>query len=387
MTVRVRGDHFMLDIRHQGSDGRVERIRIAVPKDKQSRRAAEAYERTVLADLRAGIDPRTRDAVTVTVDAPTIADYAATYLRQQTRDAGLKASTHQSKQRLLSKWIVPAVGTRRIDAIRTSDFTSLRSSMTDAGRKAKTINNALAVLSSLVKYWHGESDLAVPHFKTGRVKVERQGQRPKFLTDEEVARLVDVAEERPDVLALLLLGVDAGLRMSECRALQWSDLELGKRPTVTVSRTREDGEGEGDEDEEPPPKGWRSRTLKLTPRLVASLSSVPRSDDDPHIFLDRWGQPFTRRMVARRFEWAQRGARMDRGTYHWTRHTFCTRLAMRGVPARTIQELAGHADLATTQRYMWCGRSTTDAAIDSLDKADYGLNACGAGKETELGAS
>jgi len=34
------------------------------------------------------------------------------------------------------------------------------------------------------------------------------------------------------------------------------------------------------------------------------------------------------------------------------RHTFCSHLAMRGAPARVIQQLAGHQDLATTQRYM-----------------------------------
>ena len=37
---------------------------------------------------------------------------------------------------------------------------------------------------------------------------------------------------------------------------------------------------------------------------------------------------------------------------HILRHTFCSHLAMRGAPARAIQELAGHQDLSTTQRYM-----------------------------------
>jgi site-specific recombinase XerD len=37
---------------------------------------------------------------------------------------------------------------------------------------------------------------------------------------------------------------------------------------------------------------------------------------------------------------------------HILRHTFCSHLAMRGTPARAIQELAGRQDLSTTQRYM-----------------------------------
>jgi site-specific recombinase XerD len=35
---------------------------------------------------------------------------------------------------------------------------------------------------------------------------------------------------------------------------------------------------------------------------------------------------------------------------HRLRHSFCSHLAMRGAPARAIEELAGHQDLSTTQR-------------------------------------
>ena len=41
-----------------------------------------------------------------------------------------------------------------------------------------------------------------------------------------------------------------------------------------------------------------------------------------------------------------------RDSVHVLRHTFCSHLAMRGAPARAIQELAGHSDLGVTQRYM-----------------------------------
>lgn len=49
------------------------------------------------------------------------------------------------------------------------------------------------------------------------------------------------------------------------------------------------------------------------------------------------------------------------------RHTFCSHLAMRGASAKQIQELAGHQDLATTQRYMHVGPTAIESAIRLLD--------------------
>jgi site-specific recombinase XerC len=47
--------------------------------------------------------------------------------------------------------------------------------------------------------------------------------------------------------------------------------------------------------------------------------------------------------------------------------SFCSHLAMRGAPARAIQELAGHQDLGTTQRYMHLSPAALDAAIRLLE--------------------
>jgi site-specific recombinase XerD len=55
------------------------------------------------------------------------------------------------------------------------------------------------------------------------------------------------------------------------------------------------------------------------------------------------------------------------GNFHILRHTFCSHLAMRGAPAKVIQELAGHRHLATTMRYMHLAKGHKEQAISLLD--------------------
>ena len=48
--------------------------------------------------------------------------------------------------------------------------------------------------------------------------------------------------------------------------------------------------------------------------------------------------------------------------------SFCSHLAMRRAPARAIQELAGHANITTTQRYMHLSPAAIEGAIRLLDQ-------------------
>jgi integrase len=64
--------------------------------------------------------------------------------------------------------------------------------------------------------------------------------------------------------------------------------------------------------------------------------------------------------------WRRLGPVREAGDSH-LRHSFCSHLAMRGAPARAIQELAGHQDLGTTQRYMHLSPAALDAAIRLLE--------------------
>jgi len=60
-------------------------------------------------------------------------------------------------------------------------------------------------------------------------------------------------------------------------------------------------------------------------------------------------------------------AKLKHKGIHVLRHTFCSHLAMKGAPARAIQELAGHRSIMTTQRYMHLSPAASEAAIKLLD--------------------
>ena len=103
----------------------------------------------------------------------------------------------------------------------------------------------------------------------------------------------------------------------------------------------------------------------MTVRLAAGLRKN-RDLRGTLVVSQKDGTPLTQKMVQDHIKRAARRANVKEGV-HILRHTFCSHLAMRGAPARAIQELAGHQDLSTTQRYMHLSPAAVESAIRLLD--------------------
>jgi integrase len=190
-------------------------------------------------------------------------------------------------------------------------------------------------------------------------------RRPQGFHDfDQYERLLMAARRRGmEAYLMVLLGGDAGLRLGEILALEWRDSELTSR-RLTVQRSDWLGHVTV-------PKGERSRQLPMTRRLTAALKSTRHLRSDRVLCVPD-GSAMTRDRVIKAVRGAQRVAGIDQGV-HILRHTFCSHLAMKGAPARAIQEVAGHADLSTTQRYMHLSPAATEDAIRLLDGRETGI--------------
>ena len=143
--------------------------------------------------------------------------------------------------------------------------------------------------------------------------------------------------------------------------MEWTDLDMRRR-LVTVQRSEWQGEISS-------PKGGQSRVVPMTARLAAALEAhrnlrtrVLPKDDGTEI---DWHWAREKMATAQR----RAGMKSD-GKLHKLRHTFGARLAMAGAPAKTIQELMGHADLTTTMRYLHLTPRHKEAAIRLLERGE-----------------
>ncbi|GDY11350.1 tyrosine recombinase XerC [Planctomycetota bacterium] len=174
---------------------------------------------------------------------------------------------------------------------------------------------------------------------------ETWSRLPGVLSEDEVARLLESAPpgdlQRRDRCALELLYALGG-RASEVVGLGLGDL----REERTLALLH----GKGGKDRLVP-LGERAR-IAVAEYLEHLRPTLVGPDSDDRLLLTTRGLPMPRQALWRLVRDAGRLAGLGRPVWtHLLRHTFATHLLTRGADLRAVQELLGHSDLATTQRY------------------------------------
>lgn len=302
-------------------------------------------------------------------EVPTVKEFVPRFLDGYARANRQKPSGIAAKETALRIHIVPALGSKPLDAIENEDVQRFKAEL--AHKAPKTVNNVLTVLTTLLRV---AVDWGVIERMPCKITLLRTAQPVATFHDFGVyEKLVDAAKVvHVQAHLTVLLGGDAGLRCGEIMALEWTDIDLSKRQ-LTVQRSEWKGHVTL-------PKGGRSRVVPMTVRLASALAAH-RHLRGPRVLCRKDGSPLTQKNVR---DYVQRAARRSFARsdgVHVLRHTFCSHLAMRGAPARAIQELAGHKDLSTTQRYMHLSPAAIESAIRLLDRPESS-HGSGDGMET-----
>lgn len=209
--------------------------------------------------------------------------------------------------------------------------------------KRATVLRTIAVLRAFYKYLNQESHTAQNPF-AGLPMPKREKTLPRFLPEEDMATLLElpVSTNEPTSLrdgALMELLYSSGMRIHELCQLNAEDID------VWSGQVRVFG------------KGAKERMVPIgetaQKRLHAYLSGRSQtSKPGTPLFLNpqggRLSERGARRIVAR---WVEASALRQHVSPHSFRHSFATHLLRRGCDLKTVQELLGHRNLATTQIY------------------------------------
>ncbi|MFN7970892.1 MAG: tyrosine-type recombinase/integrase [Acidobacteriota bacterium] len=293
--------------------------------------------------------------------APTLAEFAPRFIEGHARANRQKPSGVAAKEMILRVHLLPSLGAMRLDSIGSEDVQRLKSQL--KAKAPKTVNNVLTVLNTILRVALEWGVIAAMPCAIRMLPAARP-IHASFYSFDHYARLLAAAKQIGlQALIVALLGGDAGLRCGEMRALEWTDIDLDKR---LVRIQRSDWRGQVSS-----PKGGRPRVIPMTARLAAALREHRHLRGKRVLCLSD-GAPLTERMVRSLVEQSARRAGVECLGVHALRHSFCSHLAMRGVPGRAIQELAGHSDLSTSQRYMHLSPAAVEEAIRRLEQPSSG---------------
>jgi integrase/recombinase XerD len=264
-----------------------------------------------------------------------------------TLEKGLSKNTRDAYQADLVRFtdFLLQNGTRSLNEVKRDDVVSYLMSEKDRGLGSRSLARHLVSIKIFFRYLEQEGLLQ------GNVTDVMDSPRlwkmlPDTLTPKEVDNLLAAPDPKSALgrrdLAILETFYAAGLRVSELCSLELDDLQ------IDMGYLRCTG------------KGKKERIVPIGKQAIRAITdyanevrpSLAREGSGRALFLTRRGSAFSRKGMWKLIKQYSQAAAINKNvTPHTLRHSFASHLLAHGAPLRVIQEMLGHADIATTQQY------------------------------------
>jgi integrase/recombinase XerD len=223
-----------------------------------------------------------------------------------------------------------------------------------------TIARKLASLKTFFRYLLATGKIeADPLEGTSAPRVQKEP--PQVLSQEQVASLFQQVPVNAPVgvrdMAMLRLLYATGMRVSELVALNLDDLDLEQGLVVCPGRNG---------------KNRRERVLPISSLAIEPLQTyladarprlIQHHPDEQSLFVNHHGERLTRQGFWLIIKGYARLVGIQTITPHMLRHSFAILMLQNGMELRSVQELLGHAHLATTQVYSQLAREGVSSRV------------------------
>ncbi|MDE6504599.1 MAG: tyrosine-type recombinase/integrase [Clostridia bacterium] len=233
--------------------------------------------------------------------------------------------------------------------------------------KDTSIRRKIITLKNFYDYLYNENLIAFSPFAKLKFRFKQERKLPKTLPIKDVMKILDCLNIDYNLLsffakktylrdaALLDLLISTGIRIGEAAAITLDDI-ISPEHTILIHG-----------------KGRKQRLIYISSPVtwerIKTLIRERKKSNNNYLFVNRYGKPLSIHGIEDIYKKYIKKAQINtKSTPHYLRHTFATNLLANGADLRSVQEILGHASVATTQIYT---EVTTNRKKQVLKKFNY----------------
>ena len=264
---------------------------------------------------------------------PTLKELADQYMKEHAPRK--KASSQKEDLRLWQQHILPALGSLKVSSIERSDIAKFHHSLQSLPVSANRVLSLLSKALNLAELWGYRPNHSNPCL---HIKKYTEQKRERFLSQEEIARLMNVLEEEEKrtqniwALYAIRLLLITGCRLNEILTLKWEEVDFSSQCLrLSDSKTGK-------------------KLVYLSTIAIDILKVIPQLEGNPYVIC---GEKKGAHLINLQKPWTRIRAKagLDDVRLHDLRHTFASIAASNGLSLPIIGALLGHKQTQTTARY------------------------------------